>query len=50
MDIRIQKPQEALEAQEVQVTKQAQGVKLQLEVEKIFQAVRKVTWLELEVE
>jgi hypothetical protein len=44
------RPQEVLEAQEAQVAKQAQEVKLQLEAEKILQTTKKMIWLELEVE
>jgi hypothetical protein len=40
---------EALEAQEAQTMKEAQEVRFQLEAEKILQAIREATWLEMEL-
>ncbi len=42
--------QAAQMAQEAQTTKEAWEVKLQLEVEDIFQVIRKVAWLDMELE
>lgn len=42
--------QVAQAAQEAQTMKEAHEVKFQLEVEKILQAIREATWLEMELE